>query len=235
MPIKTTLYVAGLPKVGKSLLIQGLIHLLHSQGHNPGGSKPFDVGLIQKNAQDLTLDAQSFAESMQGEPSTNWITPYFGNENYPIEMALRRDGIQVNWKILQQRQHSLATHYNPILVETPGGLCAPITEQIQVIDWLITEQAHLIYLICPKAKRLNETLLEIRLLQESKLEYSLVFNHPGPIKDGDFLFFQWEKVEAAANKQALGMLPNITEPDPHKVAQAITDHLPKIQDLWVEI
>ncbi|MDT8446909.1 MAG: AAA family ATPase [bacterium] len=231
MTTKPAFNLAGLPGVGKTSLIEGLLSLLKTQGKNPAGFKPFDAGLIADNALERRSDCERIAALMSFEPALGLITPYTGHEDYPIELALRRDGTRVDWKFLNSRRKILLEHYDLCLSEMPGGLATPLTEQKSVIDWLKETGDPLIYLIRPEPSGLNQMLLELELLNRSGLDYHLIFCNLERSLDGDWIFYQWEKAEALAQRQAMGMLPFLKDPSPKALGQAIETHLPKLVEL----
>ena len=230
MNIKPALALAGLPRAGKTSLIEGLLVALKARGKEGAGYKPFDTALLAHNAAEEAMDCERLARHMAHSPSLALITPYTGHEDYPVELALRRDGTQVDWKFLENRRRILFESYDFVLTETPGGLATPLSERKSVLDWLGEWKEEVIYLVRPEPQGLNQMLLELEQLNQSGLEYSLVFCNLQGSQDGDWIFYQWEKAEAVAGRQALGMLPFLGEPSPETLAQAIERHLPGLVD-----
>lgn len=231
METKKPLFITGDVHSGKTLLIKGLLSGLTQSKQNPAAFKPFDTGLIRQNALEQELDCEAFAQLMSGEPSSNWITPFLANEPYPVEMALRRDGLKIDWRLVHSRQKSLSDHYSHLIIETPPGLATPLDEEHQVLDWLVKEKAEVLYLVEPQSGGLNAALLEVEQLERSGLQYHLLFNNRSRLLDGDLMFYQWEKLEAASNRQAIGMLPTLKATDPKSSAAAIREHAPKLFEL----
>jgi len=226
-------FVAGLPGAGKTRLILGLLSLGAKAQKNPVATKPLDVGLLRKNAQEQPLDGELFTPLVQGEPSSGLIFPYVAHEDYPVELAFRRDGVRLDWKMLSQRLQVLLEHYGPVLVETPGGLMTPLEEKRRVIDWLKEAQGVVVYLVGPEPNGLNQLLLELQLLEKSGLEVLMVFNNRYSQTDGDLLFYQWEQAEAAANREAFGMLPFLKNPSPEALGAALEEHMPKLVERFL--
>jgi len=229
MAIKT-LYFVGDQGCGKTTIIEGLLARLTQKKENPAAFKPFDTGLIKKNAQEQDLDSERFAAMMTGEPSANWITPYLANEDYPVEMALRRDGIKIDWRLVNSRHASLVEHYSHLLIEAPGGVATPLDPEHQVIDWLKKEQAEVVLVISPDKGALEGSLLAVESLEQSGLNYHLLLNNRSPLQDGDLVFYQWEKLEGASNRQVIGMMPTLKSVNPERVAEALVENGPKLMD-----
>ncbi|OGG94909.1 MAG: hypothetical protein A2527_10045 [Candidatus Lambdaproteobacteria bacterium RIFOXYD2_FULL_50_16] len=221
--------LAGLSGSGKTHLTLALMEWFKLKGKEVAAFKPFAVNALGHNANEQASDAELYAAQMTGEPANTLINPYVAQENYPIELAFRRDGIKVRPKLLAERQTLLLDHYAKLMVELPGGLAESVDEKTKVIDWAIAQVTPLFYLIRPSKERFNETLLEMDLLRRSQVEFYFAFNNANHLKDGDWLFYQWEKLEAVADCQAEGMLP--FEPDPKVLALKLEEYLPKLTGL----
>lgn len=230
MNTKPALVLGGLPQAGKTAVIEGLLFALKARGKSGAGYKPFDSGLIAHNARELPMDCERLARQMDHSPSLALVTPYTGYEDYPIELALRRDSTKVDWKFIAARRQIIEKSYDFCLTEVPGGLATPLTEEKSVFDWLKELGEEVVYLVRPEPKGLNQMLLELERLNQSDLEYSLVFCNLAGNQDGDWMFYQWEKAEATAGRQALGMLPFLDEPTAENLGAAIEEHLPGLID-----
>jgi len=201
--------VSGLNKCGKTAFICALIQLGFRSNLNLAALKPFDVGLIRRNATEEPSDGELFCRNMTGEPMEVLVSPYVANEFYPVEMAFRRDGIRINWGFLNERLSILNNLYHFTLIELPGSLYTSITEEKTVSDWLRESRNRVIWLINPCPEQFEQNLAEISLLKSLKLEVDLVMNNISPVTDQDLLFYMWEKIERLAEQEIVGMIPHI--------------------------
>jgi dethiobiotin synthetase len=203
--------VAGLNKCGKTAFICALMQLGRRSGTELAGLKPFDIGLIRRNALEEISDGELFCQNMTGDPMETLVSPYVANEFYPIEMSFRRDGIKINWGFLKERLSILNDLYRFTLIEMPGSLYTPITEEKMGFDWLKESENRVVWLINPVAEQFEQNLAEIALLKNLNLEVDLVINNTAPVQNQDLLLYVWEKIEQLAGQQIVGMIPYVRD------------------------
>lgn len=199
--------VGGLESSGKTALICSLLKMADRKGNSCAGFKPFDKGLLKRNAIDQPRDGEKFCRLMKNEPMETLVSPYCANEDYPLEMSFRRDGIGISWKIVKERIAILDETYDKTYIELPSSLLSPVTEESMIIDWLKELQAPVIWMIHPLQDQFFQNLYEIKLLKDFGLDYTLIFNNASQIMDQDLLFYTWEKIESFAGQEAAGMIP----------------------------
>ena len=221
-----TFIIAGPQGSGKTTLITGLIQLAATKGEKAGAFKPFDQNQLYLNANELDSDSEIFCKIMSGEPSTSFVTPYVANEDYPIELAFRRDGIRVDWNFVKERKNLLAEHYTPLFIEAPAGIAEPINEDKTLIQWMTEVGCKVIYGLSPKKEDFALQMAEISLLQQYKIDFHLWINNTMPPRDGDYLFYLWEKTEKYAGRHIEGMLPFSLEIEAEDLPQSLITHLP---------
>lgn len=207
------IFFGGLPGAGKTTLICTLIQIALNDEKRFAGFKPFDTGLIQHNANETQMDGELICANMTGDPMGALVSPYIAHENYPHEMAFRRDGIRVDWNFIQKRIEILNDNYHQTLIELPPSLFTPITEQKMVIDWLAESKNSIIWVINPVREEFSQNLTEIQHLKSSGIPFDLVINNASKIMDQDLLYYIWEKVEEFAEIELFGMIPFIKNLD----------------------
>ncbi len=207
--MKSPYIVGGLAGSGKTALVCSLLKLAGANGNSCAGFKPFDKGSLQRNAKEQLGDGQKFCRLMKNEPMETLVSPYCAHEDYPLEMSFRRDGIGISWSIVKERIAILEETYEQTYVELPTSLLSPVTEESMIIDWLKELRAPVIWIIHPLQDQFYRNLYEIKLLKDSGLNYSIVFNNASNITDQDLLFYTWEKIEAFAGQEAAGMIPYV--------------------------
>ncbi len=208
---KQAILVGGLGKSGKTAFLSALIDVAKVCDKDIAAFKPFDSGLMKRNADDVLGDGELYCQRMVGEPMEGLISPYIAHESYPIEMAFRRDEIRVNEIFLQDRVKILFDNYKEVFVELPPGLFAPVTEKKMVYEWMLSISNQIIWVVHPVLGQLEHNLAEINLLKSLDCEFHLVLNNASKITDQDLLFYHWEKLESFAGKQIEGMIPFIDD------------------------
>jgi len=224
--------IAGLKNAGKTAFICSLMQLGYRSKLTFAAIKPFDTGLLRRNAEELTSDGTLFCRNMTGEPMEILVSPYVANEDYPVEMAFRRDGIQINWGFLAERLSILGELYDQTLIEMPGGYCTPIMEQKRVADWMSELGYPLVVLLNAGGAVFEQNLAEIELLKGLHLDVEFVLNNTRPIENQDLMFFMWEKYEQAAEQEMAGMIPFVRNLDGayDRLADKIATALPDLLD-----
>ncbi len=208
---KKPIFIGGLERSGKTAFLSALIDVAKSCDQDIAAFKPFDTGLIKRNADDVMGDGERYCQKMIGEPSEGLISPYIAHENYPIEMAFRRDGININEIFLQDRIKILYDHYQDVFIELPPGMLAPINEKKMVYEWMLSISNRIIWVINPILGQLEHNLAEINLLKSLNCKFHLVLNNATKITDQDLLFYHWEKIESFAQQQIEGMIPFVDD------------------------
>jgi dethiobiotin synthase len=222
--------IGGLKNSGKTLLGCAILQIAVRSNQEWGAMKPFDVGLLQRNAKEVESDASYYCQLMAGKPAVSLITPYLANENYPIEMAYERDCIRINWELIKERLAILEKNYDCSLVELPSGLLSPLTEKVLVLDWAESISDQIIWIMTPTMDQLEHNFLELKTLFERKFKVTIVLNNQKMVDDADLLFFIWEKIEKFFSQEVKGMIPYISECEIGSVASSdiINKNLPNI-------
>gem|GEM_PF-2190785 len=203
------LFVGGLSGAGKTTFCCAMLRLAQEYGLKAGGFKPFDVGLLERNAKEQFHDGQLFCQNMPDDPNENLVSPYLAHERYPIEMAFRRDGIRIDWKLVQQRLQIFNQTYDRTFLELPGGLHEPLAKDIILIDWMKQVGRQAVWIIQPKLSLFEHNLMELKLLKEEGFKLHIVINNLAKTIDPDLLFYMWQKIEDVLDQQLEGMIPFI--------------------------
>ncbi len=226
----TPIVVAGLSNSGKTTFICSLIQLGYQFKLNLAAFKPFDTGLLERNAEERSSDGDQFCGVMTGEPAETLVAPYIAHESYPLEMSLRRDGIKIDWSFIKERMRILNDLYDRTLVELPPSLFTPITEDKLAHEWLRETSCQIIWLIHPLLSQFEQNLAEIHLLKDLEIQYHLVMNNASKNTNQDLLFYVWEKIEKFSGQQLEGMIPYLRHPDNLfvKLGSKLEENLPSI-------
>ena len=228
--------VSGLKNSGKTTFINAALRWAEKKGQKGAGFKPFEIGLLQRNATETFSDGELFCQNMQGEPRETLVAPYCAHENYPLEMSFLRDGIRVNWGLIGERLAMLEKLYDFTLIETPDGLFTPITEEKMLYDWAQEQNYHIIWIIHPLQDQFQRNLAEIKLMMDLNLPFTVLFNNRSQILDQDLLFYIWEKIESFSHQEAAGLLPHLPQQENylHLFAEKIAANSPQLFDLIMD-
>ena len=227
---KAPIFIGGLEKSGKTSFLCALIDVAKNCDQDIAAFKPFDTGLLKRNAEDRVGDGELYCRKMSGEPMESLISPYVAHESYPVEMAFRRDGITINEGFLRSRIKILFDHFRDVFIELPPGLFVPVSEKKMVYEWMLSISSRIIWIIHPTLGQLEHNLAEICLLKKIGCHISLVLNNASKIIDQDLLFYQWEKIESFTGQQIEGMIPFIEDlPSNSKIMkQKSIDNIPAL-------
>lgn len=201
--------IGGLESSGKTLIGCAILQIATAAGFEWGAMKPFDAGLLERNASELEHDAGFYCRFMAGKPAESLVSPYIAHENYPIEMAYFRDGIRIDWKLIDNRINILMKRYHQIIVELPPGLCSPLSEDMMTLDWAMSVSDQIIWVMNPQADQLEHNIIELKALFEKKANVMILINNLKKVVDTDLLFFIWEKIEKIFHLEVEGMIPHI--------------------------
>jgi len=204
--------IAGCLASGKTSILCALIQIVaRKYNQQIAGFKPFDNGLIRNYAKEEFFDGELIQKAMTTPPHITMISPYVANENYPIEMAFKRDGIQVDWEFVQNCLNVLHSTYDGVLIEAPPGLYTPITEGKNFFHWLPKISRKVIWIVCPgkTAFELNFSYLEH--LRYHHFQVQIIINNANKFKDQELLFYFWKKLEEYSSFPVVGMIPYFKE------------------------
>ncbi len=234
--MNSTVMIGGLEKSGKTSLICSLMQIAQEKGHNFAGFKPFDIGLLKRNALEQKSDGELICQNMSGEPMETLVSPYLAHEEFPAEMSFRRDGVRIDPAFIKERIKILTDLYDSILIELLPSLFTPLSEKMMLGDWAQEAGNRIIWMINPQQNQFNQNLAEIQRLRDLGLKFQLVFNNTSKIKNQDLVFYIWEKIEKFADQEVEGMIPYINnlKGNDSVFNQKLEEHLPKFLDTIFE-
>jgi len=225
---KPPIFIAGLPQVGKTTFICAMIRLAEKHGMKAAAIKPFDTGLLKRNAREQPGDGELIRKTMSGDPLESLIAPYLAQEDYPLELALRRDGVNVKRDKIYERLLLLDEKYDLTFIECPPSLYTPLNETESAYEWLSDYGKEIVFIIHPVQEQFTHNLAEIRLINNLDLQVNYLLNNASKIKDQDLVFYIWEKLESVTKQTMAGMIPYEREIDEtfNNLAGIIEDNIP---------
>ncbi len=97
--MKSPIVVAGLENTGKTTFINAILQQAKKKGQSGSALKPFELGLLKRNANEAFSDGELFCKNMQGEPMETLVSPSGGNPG--------RGGFFTSWNHSQQTRLSI--------------------------------------------------------------------------------------------------------------------------------
>ena len=207
-PLKNPpILIAGLPQAGKTAFICAMIRLAEKRGLKAAAIKPFDTGLLNRNAREQLRDGELICKIMGGDPTESLVAPYVAHEDYPLEMALRRDGVKIEWEKIYERLLLLDEQYDLTFLECPASLFTPLNEEKSAHEWVADLGQEIVWITHPVQEQFTHNLAEIQLIKNLDLQVYYLLNNASKIKDQDLLFYIWEKLESVTQQTMAGMIP----------------------------
>ncbi|MBM3847317.1 MAG: dethiobiotin synthase [Verrucomicrobia bacterium] len=156
------LFVTGTDTgVGKTLFSVCLLRFLRESGVRAVGLKPFCSG--------DRSDAKLLRHESSGSPPLELVNPYF----CPIPVApgvLPRPGYAIpSLSEVVRRIRAAAEGYDFALVEGVGGLFAPITPRLFVLDLIAALKCSAVLVSPDRLGTINHTILSFRALTQRKI------------------------------------------------------------------
>jgi len=84
---KPPFLINGLSNSGKTTSICGLIKIGLTRQQYFAGFKPFDTGLMKRNASEQLSDGEIYLNHMTGEPTEGLVSPYMGHVTCTLFLA----------------------------------------------------------------------------------------------------------------------------------------------------
>ena len=209
-PWRKFIVVAGLAGCGKTFTILKFLAAanLVFPHQAVGAAKPFDTGLMTKNAREQTSDGEIFSAILAQQPNSTFLTPYLTYSSYPFEFSLAEEGNRLNYAFLEARLLKLTKFFKPIFLESPGGLATPLSPQTSFLDWSAAKlrAALLVFDLDPKS--FSSTLLEAEKLKLAFPHAAVVLNARGDNPPPTWLDYVQNKLEQEMGLAVLGFIPH---------------------------
>ena len=156
--------------IGKTFITATLCHQLKERGINITALKPVISGF---DASDLSNDSATILEASRQTPSPEAqaaISPWHFTAPLSPNMAAAREGKTIDMLELAGFCRIKAAQ-NPgiTLVEGVGGIMAPLTDELTVLDWMQTLQWPILLVCGSYLGSLSHTLSAIEVLQAKGL------------------------------------------------------------------
>lgn len=161
--------------IGKTHTSKLLLRHYASCGYRVGALKPIETGVTSTPTDGSTLLA--LAQSLN--PSLNHLHV---DDIVPIQLHLpaapfvANDAQNIDLNPIKQALEMLEPLCDIVIIEGAGGLMVPIDTTTMMIDLVKYSQAKTLLVSHCRLGCINDTLLNLRLLQEHNIPYVLAFN-----------------------------------------------------------
>ena len=220
--------VCGTAGSGKTLVILGLLQLALKRGVPIGACKPIDVGDIEYQSQDVDSDAEQFQKWGQMSEHISQINPYLLNETLPPQLASERDGLKVDLKLIEKNLDQLCHNYPKLLVEGPSGMLTPFLDSKNWMEVIKMWHPQLIWMSGIGIEDLENSLLTLRVFQESGLPVKVILNDANGNQDREMIEYQWLTLEEQIQASVLGFIPYFKKDNVLHISQALDGIFDKI-------
>jgi dethiobiotin synthetase len=164
---------------GKSIVTGVMARYLKSKGVNVITQKLAQTGCID-SSEDILTHRELMRMEMVSEDYEGLTCPYVFSFPASPHLAARVDGVSIDPQLLSAATDELANRYDIVLIEGAGGLMVPLTDELNLINYLADRQYPIILVTSAKIGSINHTLLTLEVCKAKGLEVvGLVFNHFG--------------------------------------------------------
>jgi len=172
---------------GKTFVACGIATALRRRGLSVGPFKPAETGCdwdpLSRTL--IPADAQLLREASQTEASLDTICPYRFRTPVAPAVAADLEGSVIDSERVKERLRdcysTLASSHDVILVETAGGILAPLAERFNYADLARLLSLPVLIVAGSKLGAINHTLLTLAFLEAAGLKIlGCVVNHCTP-------------------------------------------------------
>jgi dethiobiotin synthetase len=164
---------------GKSIVTGVMALYLKSKGVNVITQKLAQTGCVN-SSEDILTHRELMGMEMVSEDYEGLTCPYVFSFPASPHLAARLDGVTIDPQLLSAATDELGNRYHTVLIEGAGGLMVPLSDELNLIDYLVDRQYPIILVTSAKIGSINHTLLTLEVCKAKGLEVvGLVFNHFG--------------------------------------------------------
>ena len=157
-------------EIGKTYVTCLLLKSLREAGYNAVGYKPIACGDRQ--------DARQMRETVDADFSLEEINPIYLKTPTCPYVAARLENTEIDKEAIIKGFDSLASKYNPVLIEGVGGWEVPLSSDCMLSDLVKEMDLPVILVIGNKLGALNHAILTLNAIKAKGLEcLGVIFNN----------------------------------------------------------
>ena len=145
--------------VGKTVVSVAILAMLRARGFRVAGMKPLETGVIRG---DPLSDAAALSAASGGTDPDEQVSPFIFPEPLAPWVAARREGVAIDFDVLDRAYHVLQQGRDVILVEGAGGLLVPLTREMRFDTLFRRWEVGLIIVAADRLGVISHTLLTVQ-------------------------------------------------------------------------
>lgn len=213
--------------VGKTFVTSIIAKVLTDGGIDTGVMKPVETGCAVKNGRLVPNDALRLKESSGADDPIDIINPYRFVPPLAPNIAVRINGIKIDFRKVKDCYKTLLKAHEVVLVEGAGGILAPLTEEKTIADLALFLKLPLIIVAPSRIGVINHTLLTVEYARKSDIPVKgIILNNPVAPKKDQSRQFNRTEIERLADVPVLGEVPFVKAGHKKKRAPIFSDGSP---------
>lgn len=192
-------------EVGKTHCSTLLLAALQRLGYVALGYKPVASGSVWHNNRWENEDALALQQASSLALAYEMHNQYSFAEATAPHFLAGDEGIDLSR--LSLGLSALQAQAQMVLVEGAGGWFTPLAEQVDFVDWVVTEQLPIVLVVGMKLGSINHALLTVKAIEESGLPFLGWignFVNPPHHRDADYL----QSLKRRINAPCLAIVPH---------------------------
>ena len=182
----SVLFISGIDTdIGKTYATGMIAKALMKQGINVITQKLVQTGVSFNSASgkmniadDIVTHRQLMGMAMQPCDTDNTTCPYRYEKPASPHLAAKLANTVLDPEIITKSTQQLQANYDVVLLEGAGGLLVPMTEQLLILDYIVTQGYPVILVTSGRLGSINHTLLSLEAITSRGLKvHSVIYNH----------------------------------------------------------
>lgn len=176
----TTLFITGIDTdIGKSVACGALAKALITSGYHVFTQKLVETGCNNSKSADL-ITHQNIVGKAFNTATPDQHCPYTFPYPASPHLAAQREGKTIDCDYLIKQIHALQEHSEHLLIEGAGGLCVPLNQDTQIIDFIAENNLPIVLVTSAKLGSINHTLLSLTACQQHGINIkAVIYNQYG--------------------------------------------------------
>ena len=172
-----TLCICGIDTgIGKSFATGLMARDLLYKGEKVITQKIVQTGCLERS-EDILIHRKLMEVGWLDVDEQKLTCPYRLSFPGSPHLAARLEDRTIDPDVITAATRKLEEIYDWILLEGAGGLLVPLTENMTLVDYLVTLKAPLVLVTSARIGSINHTLMSLEVIQSRKLELAgLVYN-----------------------------------------------------------
>ena len=167
-------FVSGIhTDAGKSYCTGWYARNLLEEGKTVVTQKFIQTGNVGMS-EDIEVHRRLMATGMLPEDLDHTTAPLIFTHPCSPQLAARLDGREISLDVIDAATKKLEQKYDVVLVEGAGGLMVPITDTFFTIDYVVTRQLPLIFVVNGSLGSINHAVLSFEAIKSRGIEMPIV-------------------------------------------------------------